>query len=176
MGFRLARVAGVSAALATAATMAATGWGDSEPALLTASGGPLVVAEPAAPAAIPMRHGCFRHSSYPAAWTAAQQTNRPILVYVTSPACPHCTRMIGETYHESNVNRFVADSFESVYVDRMEQPALISKLHVRLYPTTIIVAPNNKVIDVIEGYVDSLTFSRRLQTTLAAQAGATQTR
>jgi hypothetical protein len=38
------------------------------------------------------------------------------------------------------------------------------------------VAPNNKVIDVIEGYVDPTTFSRRLQTTLAAQATATQTR
>jgi uncharacterized protein YyaL (SSP411 family) len=118
----------------------------------------------------------FRFSSYPAAWTAAQTTNRPILVFVTSSNCPHCTRMLGETYQLPQVRQMMSSSFETVFVDRYEQPALAAALKVRWFPTTVVVAPNNKVIDVIEGYVDPAAFSRRLQTTLAAQAGATQKR
>ncbi len=185
MGLKLTRTAvGIAAAMAMAAMLAAEGWGDSD---ATAKSPQATAA--AAPAAIPavqvaarieapaaLRYGVFRFSSYPLAWTAAQQTNRPILVFVTSPSCPHCTRMLGETFRQPTVSKVVAESFESVFVDRFEQPALAAKLKVRLFPTTIVVAPNNKVIDVIEGYVDSATFSRRLQTTLASQSNATQTR
>ena len=124
-----------------------------------------------------LRHGVFRHTSYPAAWTAAQETGRPILVFVTSRSCPHCVRMLGETYQRSTLQTFVKGSFETVLVDRTEQPELAQKLHVRMFPTTLVVGPNNKVIDVIEGYVDASAFSRRLQTSLAANAAEeTQTR
>lgn len=184
MGIRLTRLAGgVSAALAAAA-ITANGWGNSDPpadppkcaaATEVAS---VPAALPAAPTEVPapLRYGVFRFASYPMAWTAAQKTNRPILVFVTSPSCVHCTRMLGDTYRQAAVSKFVADSFETVFVDRMEQPALAAKLHVRMYPTTIVVAPNNKVIDVIEGYVDGATFARRLRTTLAAQSNVVQTR
>jgi thioredoxin-related protein len=117
-----------------------------------------------------LRHGVFRHTSYPAAWTAAQESGRPILVYVTSQSCPHCTRMLGETYQRASLRTFMTGSFETVFVDRAEQPELAQKLHVRLFPTTLIVGGDNKVIDVIEGYVDASAFSRRLQTSLAANA------
>ncbi len=124
----------------------------------------------------PLRHGVFRFTSYPAAWTAAQKTNRPILVFVTSRSCPHCSRMLGDTYRTTSVKQFVSDSFETVYVDRAEQPELAAKLHVRWFPTTVVVGPDNQVIDMIEGYVEPAAFSRRLQTTLAAQSAETQTR
>jgi hypothetical protein len=124
---------------------------------------------PPARAAAPLRHGVFQFTSYPDAWRAAQKTNRPILVFATSSSCTHCTRMIGETYQLAQVKQFVTASFETVLVDRFEQPELAARLKVRWYPTTLVVAPNNKVIDVIEGYVDPATFARRLRTTLAAQ-------
>lgn len=130
----------------------------------------------AAPAPRPLRHGVFRFNTYPAAWTAAQKTNRPILVYACSPSCPNCVRMLGETYRTPRVSRFVSDSFETVYVDRSEQPEMVAKLHLRWFPTTLVVSPNNKVIDVIEGYVDAETLERRLQITLASQQAETQAR
>lgn len=138
--------------------------------------------EPAAPreasvatAAKPqLRHGIFRHTSYPAAWTEAQATNRPILVYATAPNCPHCVRMLGESFDVPQVKRLVLGSFETVYVDRVEQPELAAKLKIRYYPTTIVVAPNNQVLDVIEGYVDAKTLTQRLQTSFVAQSGATR--
>ncbi len=135
-------------------------------------------AEPLASAApvVRLRHGVFKYSSYPVAWTSAQSSNRPILVFATSSNCPHCTRMIGETLRSPQVGRFLNDSFETVYVNRAEQPELAAKLKIRMFPTTIVVGPNNQVLDVIEGYVDSKTFAQRLQTTVAAHQAATQTR
>jgi thioredoxin-like negative regulator of GroEL len=123
-----------------------------------------------------LRHGVFKFSSYPAAWTSAQESNRPILVFATSANCPHCTRMISEAYRAPQVSRFLNDSFETVYVNRAEQPDLAAKLKIRWFPTTIVVGPNNQVLDVIEGYVDSKTLAQRLQTTMATHAAATQTR
>ena len=131
---------------------------------------------PSAPAPLRLRHGIFKFSSYPAAWTSAQTTNRPILVFATSSNCPHCVRMVGETFRSSQVSRFVNDSFETVYVNRAEQPELAAKLKVRWYPTTLVVGPDNQVIDVIEGYVDPKTFAQRLQTSVAAHQAATQKR
>jgi len=118
----------------------------------------------------------FRHSSYPAAWKAAQDSNRPILVFVTMRGCPYCVKMMQQTYRLPAVGRLVSSSFETVYVSRQTHPNLVKKLHVKLYPTTVLVGANNKVLDVIEGYVDAKTFQRRLQTSLAAVNTTTQTR
>ncbi|MCA9259869.1 MAG: thioredoxin fold domain-containing protein [Planctomycetales bacterium] len=124
--------------------------------------------DPGSPKDRPLRHGVFRWTSYPAAWTAAQKTNRPILVYVSSAHCPYCVRMLSETYQSPRVKDTVVSSFETVYVDRQSQPELVAALGVRLFPTTVLVAPNNKVVDLMEGYVAADAFGRRLQTNLAA--------
>jgi hypothetical protein len=121
----------------------------------------------------------FKHESYPAAWTASQESNRPILVYVTMPQCPHCTKMIDGTYGCKEVDELVKESFETLQASRYTHATLVSKLHVRWYPTTVLVGSNNKVLDMIEGYVDANTFKRRLQLGIASansSATATQTR
>jgi len=118
----------------------------------------------------------FRHSTYPAAWKAAQKSNRPILVYVGMPNCPHCVKMVKKTYERPEVGTFVTSSFETVYAGRFTHAKLVQMLDVKWYPTTILVGPNNKVLDVIEGYVDSKAFKQRLQTGLAAASSTTQTR
>ncbi len=110
----------------------------------------------------------FKHASYPAAWTAAQESNKPILVYVTMPQCSHCTKMIKQTYEQPDVDEMVKGSFETLEAGRYTDATLVSKLHVRWYPTTVLVGSNNKVLDVIEGYVDAKTFKRRLQLGIAS--------
>jgi thioredoxin-related protein len=115
----------------------------------------------------PLQHGVFRWTSYPAAWTAAQRSQRPILVFVTSSRCPHCVRMLSQTFKDADVQQTVVEGFETVYVDRSAHPELVAKLGVRLFPTTVLVGSNNKIMDVLEGYVDAAAFQRRLQPRLA---------
>jgi thioredoxin-like negative regulator of GroEL len=165
------------AARITALVLATAAVGNMRPSAATAeSASPARLASLAPQVRPPLRYGVFRFTSYPAAWTAAQKSNRPILVFATSPSCPHCVRMIGQTYQSPPISGLLNDSFETVFVDRAEQPELAAKLNIRWYPTTIVVSPNNQVLDVMEGYVDSKTFAQRLRTTFAAHTAATETK
>lgn len=132
---------------------------------------------PVAPAPVdPKDVPRFKHASYPAAWTASQESNRPILVYVSMPQCPHCTMMLDKTYEQPEVDELVKGSFETLQASRYTHATLVSKLHIKWYPTTVIVSSNNKVLDMIEGYVDANTFKRRLQLGIASANSDTQTR
>jgi len=105
---------------------------------------PIAQTEPIAPAE--KGPSLFRHSTYPAAWTAAQKSNRPILVYVSMPNCPHCVKMVKKTYERPEVGNLVTSSFETVYAGRFTHAKLVQMLNVQWYPTTILVGPNNKVL------------------------------
>lgn len=110
----------------------------------------------------------FQHRTYPAAWRAAQESNRPILVFVCMPNCHYCVKMKHQVYQQPRVKDLVSNSFETIAADRYTHPKLVSSLKIRLYPTTVLVGPNNKILDVIEGYADANKFQRRLQTGLAS--------
>ena len=118
----------------------------------------------------------FEHSSYPKAWKAAQKTNRPILIYVCMPNCPHCVKMMERTYEMPKVEQMVHSSFETIRVGRYKDAELVRKLKIKWFPTTVLVSPNNKVLDMIEGYVDAKRFQQRLQTGLASVTTQIQTR
>lgn len=109
----------------------------------------------------------FQCKSYPEVWQAAQTSNRMILVYVSMPRCVYCDKMKQHTYCRTDVRNLLLDSCETLSVCRSTHPELVRKLHVKLYPTTLLVSPNNKVLDVIEGYVDAKVLRRRVKTQLA---------
>ncbi len=119
-------------------------------------------------AAVAKPRRLFQHATYPAAWKAAQQSNRPILVFVSMPNCHYCVKMKEQVYCLPRVKDLVSNSFETLKADRFAHPKLISSLKIRLYPTTVLVSPNNKIVDVIEGYSDPAKFQQRLQTGLAS--------
>lgn len=116
----------------------------------------------------------FQHSTYPAAWKAAQKSNRPILVFVSMPNCHYCVKMRDQVYHQPRVKKLVANSFETIKADRYTHAKLVEKLHIKWYPTTVLVGPNNKILDVIEGYSDEQKFQQRLQTGLATLHSTTR--
>lgn len=110
----------------------------------------------------------FQHATYPAAWKAAQKSNRPILVYVSMPNCHYCEKMKEQVYRLPRVRNLVSGSFETISVGRYTHAKLVESLRVKWYPTTVLVGPNNKILDVIEGYADANQFQQRLQTGLAS--------
>ena len=118
----------------------------------------------------------FRHTTYPEAWTASQKSNRPILLFVSMSGCHHCDKMMAESYNLPQMKEMITESFEPVYVTRKAHPKLVKALKIKWYPTTVLVGPNNKVMDVIEGYVDTKTLRRRLQTGVAAGKSPLKTR
>ena len=124
------------------------------------------------PAAKP--RALFQHDTYPDAWRAAQKSDRPILVFVSMPNCHYCVKMTEQVYCQPRVKELVCGSFETIKAGRYTHAKLVEKLHIKWYPTTVLVGPNNKVLDVIEGYTDEKRFQQRLQTGLATLNSTTR--
>ena len=59
--------------------------------------------------------------------------------------------------------RGIQQSFIPVTVAAEQNAALVKKLRVNSYPTTVIVSPKSGVLDYMVGYVGPDEFSRRLE-------------
>ena len=81
--------------------------------------------------------------------------------------------MTENIYKRSGVSRLVTTSFETIRADRFRHAQLVQSLRVKLYPTTVLVGSDNRVLDVIEGYVEAEEFLHRLKSGLASTPGVT---
>lgn len=106
-------------------------------------------------------HGApvFRHASVDAAWLAAQKTKRPMLLFVSSENCTYCVKMLKDTYSHPQIAAALTQSCEPVSVMREDNLALVKKLQVRAFPTTVIVGSDGKEIARVEGYQPPAKFA-----------------
>jgi hypothetical protein len=86
------------------------------------------------------------------AWKDTVASGRMLLVYITTDGCIHCKRMERDTLANAEVTAQIRQGFVAAKVQAQDQPALIERLGVRLYPAMIIFAPDSQVVDVIGGY------------------------
>ena len=87
------------------------------------------------------------------AWQASQEQERPILIYVTMKCCYYCEKMRHDTYANTSVVDDIHRTYVPASIDSKRYPLLVERLNVRVFPTTIIVGHDGKVIDSISGYV-----------------------
>ena len=99
------------------------------------------------------------HQEMPAAWRSMRNEQRPMLLFVTMDGCTHCRRMESQTYRDQRVIGRVRSSFVAAAINGPRQPEVARRLGVRVYPTTLIISPEYRVIASIRGYVppDELT-------------------
>lgn len=117
--------------------------------------------DPAVIAAL-AKSGVFRHASVEKAWQTASASKRPLIVVFVCDGCPHCDQMLAETYAQSSVQRLLARYAETALAHDDSYHALISKLGIRAFPTTLIVSGEGKIVDAIEGYIDAPAFAQRV--------------
>ena len=106
----------------------------------------------------------FAHADIGSALAAARDVDRPIFAYVTMPGCYFCEKMKAETLEDPMVNQTLTENFESVIIDQQTDPAWIAEQGVRVFPATIILGQDGRVIDRLEGFVSSQTLLDRLRT------------
>lgn len=88
-----------------------------------------------------------------AARAAAQETGRPVLVFVTSSHCHYCVKLKQETFRDANIIAHVNEHFVPLQIDRGAQPALEQKLRVNSYPTVVILDAKDAEIHRSVGFV-----------------------
>lgn len=120
----------------------------------------------AAPAKMPSLAWYIQYSDAAKAMAAE---NRPMLIYVKMDACSYCVRMEQETYGNSQVAQDVAAAYVPAMINRRDDPTLVRRLGVTIFPTTVIVGQDGKVLDTIPGYVAPEQFRARLGRTQVAR-------
>ncbi|MFO0916376.1 MAG: thioredoxin family protein [Pirellulales bacterium] len=121
------------------------------------------------------------HAADPIAWNAsweaaqrsARQSGRPMLVLLSKEHCPYCTKLKSQTLTAPEVVQAVNGQFVPVKLDGPQHQALVKRAGVKMYPTLLVMTADNRVINKIDGFVDSSTLTRRLASPPAvAQKGA----
>ena len=97
------------------------------------------------------------------AWRTAQNESRPLLLFVTSSHCPYCRKMQRETLANPAVDRRVRNSFVGVVVDTESSAEVAARLRITGVPTTLVVLPDGRIVDRVEGYVSPKKLLARLE-------------
>lgn len=106
--------------------------------------------------------GVFDHKTVEEAWKVAIERKKPLLVMFTSNNCTYCRKMIADTYSNQRVKTMLRGRTESVLAHSDDYGALIKKLGIRGYPSSMLISPEGEVLDFMEGYVDPLAFAKRV--------------
>ena len=120
--------------------------------------------------------GVFDHKTVEDAWKVAIEKKKPLLVMFTSNNCTYCRKMIADTYSNQQVKELLRGRTESVMAHSDNYAALIKKLGIRGYPSSLLITPEGEVLDFMEGYVDPQAFAKRVGPLLdrpATQIGMT---
>lgn len=100
------------------------------------------------------------------AWKTAQATNRPMLVFVTSSSCPYCRKMESNTLASPAIARRINGSYVPAILNAEESGALAAQLQVRSVPATIVISPDGRIADRVDGYVSAAKLQARLDSVL----------
>lgn len=97
------------------------------------------------------------------------ETDRPVLLYVTSQDCHFCSKMQSLTFADNQVMRDLQDRFVAAKVHLAADSELGKQLMINIYPTTIIISPQGKILDYVRGYMDPVALQRRMSDAIGAQ-------
>jgi thioredoxin-like negative regulator of GroEL len=98
------------------------------------------------------------------AWAETKATQRPLLVFIVSEGCVFCERMEQHTYANERLARAAKEGFIVSKVQASQNPNFVKQLNIRVYPATVIIAPDGRVLDQIDGFVPAIQLEERLAT------------
>lgn len=113
------------------------------------------------------------HTDARRAWQAAQQTGRPLLVFVTRADCLHCAKMRQGTFADPRVSAGLASDYIPLVLDGAKATPLLNDLRVQVFPSTFIISPRAIILARWEGYLPPKTLSDRLTAVSRARLLAT---
>lgn len=101
-------------------------------------------------------------TSYDDARAEGKKTERPIMLFVTMEECRYCLKMQRNSFDDSSIKDEVAGSFvpAKLYLD--PDSYLGKSLKITLFPTTMFIAPDGKILGYVRGYIPRETFRAEL--------------
>jgi len=91
-----------------------------------------------------------------------QQKQRPMLLLLTMPGCVYCDRMKVATFKHIGIIEQVNKKYVAVQLNGREHPQIAKGLNLYVYPTTAIVDPTGKVLEVLHGFQPAAAVAKRM--------------
>jgi len=104
----------------------------------------------------------FTQTSVEKGWQQAVAQKRPLLVMFTMDNCQYCEKMLSQTYRHPAIERMLRQNAVTVLAHANSHQALVKKLGIRSFPTSLLVSPKGEVLDLVQGYVDAQQFAQRV--------------
>jgi thioredoxin-related protein len=100
----------------------------------------------------------------------AGEKQQPVLVFATMRGCHFCNKMHHESYSNKTVAAELNRDFVPVWLDAGRSRAVLERLGVEYYPTTLIYSSQGKLIDKLEGYEPTQKLRSAMQGALKNRA------
>ena len=101
-------------------------------------------------------------SNYETALAESRRTGRPVLVKVGATWCGACKQLKSETLTDAGVIRSISTSFIPVDIDADVDRKLIEQMGVRSLPSLLVITPDLRIVEKIEGFITPQQLSASL--------------
>ena len=102
------------------------------------------------------------HSNVAQAWQRVRELDQPLLLFITTPNCGYCKLMKQQTFRDKRVVNDVNQSFVPARINSQDSRKLTQYLKIRIYPSTIIIGPDRRIVEQIPGYIAADKMRTRL--------------
>jgi thioredoxin-related protein len=109
----------------------------------------------------------WRHD-YNAARREAQEKGLPLVLDFGTEACVWCKKLDESTFRNPKIVNILNQQFVAVKLDAEKNAHLTETLQIQSFPTLILAAPDGKILQAQEGFVDAGQLSDQLEKVLAA--------
>lgn len=91
------------------------------------------------------------HDDLQSGWQESKRSGRPMIIFITSDRCRYCDIMKQNTWHESSIRDRITGGFVAIRL-KPGRNFELGRIPVHSYPTTLLAAPEGKVIAHEIGY------------------------
>lgn len=102
------------------------------------------------------------HSNIAQAWQRVRELDQPLLLFITTPNCGYCKLMKQQTFRDKQIVANVNKSFVPAKINGPDFRKLTQYLKIRIYPSTIIIGPDRRIVEQIPGYITAEKMRTRL--------------
>ena len=103
-------------------------------------------------------------------------TNRPVMLFLTMDGCVHCSRMEHDAFRDPQVISNLNNSFIPAMVKTDMKSRLARGLKVNIFPTTVFIAPDGKILEYIRGYIPKTKLNLAMNRVMDASAASVASR
>jgi thiol:disulfide interchange protein len=102
------------------------------------------------------------HTDVHSALQAAHASHRPVVMFVTAKWCQYCHKLENDTFTNPAIAHKLQNGFVPLWIDADENPKLLEKFKVDMFPAMLVFGPDGKFRERAGGYMSAAETAKML--------------